>query len=101
MEMDSQMSTMQMRTASTIWRDTLNRGSHQPAVKSGGPAGGRGVGRQRGGVKEGGVGEGRRQRRLGQAMDVLGRRHWTELGWLVGEGTCLEGAGQVSGGAVC
>lgn len=40
MEMDSQMSTMQMRTASTIWRDTLNRGSHQPAVKSGGPAGG-------------------------------------------------------------
>ncbi len=32
------MSTMQISTASTIWRDTLNSGSHQPAVKSGGPA---------------------------------------------------------------
>ena len=37
MEMDSQMSTRQMRMESTTWRPTSYSGSHQLAVKSGMP----------------------------------------------------------------
>lgn len=38
MEMDSQMSIMQISRASTSWRLVLNSGNHQPGVKSGRPA---------------------------------------------------------------